>query len=270
MKKRHLNYSLHLITYIDILGFRELVEKKDPNFISKAIREVRDVTTPSVHVNKYKKENYVNFSDLIVHSVPFVENSDDWKPFEIVVNQVKHIALVQAVLIERSLLVRGAITIGAMERSYGVLFGPGLISAYELERDQALFSRIVVDAGLFKTLEQNRLLDGTNYDQLIKQLSKCLKRDDDGVVFVDYLGFMGHVLENDRGAFLNLVAKHKALIERNLRRFRRNKKVLSKYLWLRKYHNAVIRAKFRNGQSKLHIDMPDNSIPVSSLTPDSN
>ncbi len=270
MKKRHLIYSPHLITYIDILGFRELVEKKDPNFISKAIREVLEVTRPSVHTQKFKKENYVNFSDLIVHTVPFVDNSDKWKAYEILVSRVKYIALVQTVLIERGLLLRGAITVGNMERTYGVLFGPGLISAYELERDQALFPRIIVDPGLLETLEENQLFDMMNRRQLMRQLSKCLKRDDDGLVFVDYLGFMGHVLGNDRGAFLNLVAKHKKLIDRNLRRFARNKKVLSKYLWLRKYHNAVIWTKFRNKHSKFYIDMPGDSIPVSPLAPGSN
>jgi hypothetical protein len=51
-------------------------------------------------------------------------------PFEIILNQLRYFALVQAALIERS---------------YGVLFGPGLISAYELEREQALFPRIILD-----------------------------------------------------------------------------------------------------------------------------
>jgi hypothetical protein len=200
--------------------------------------------------------------------VPFAENSDKWRPFEIVLNQVKYIALVQAVLIERNLLLRGAITIGNMERSYGVLFGPGLISAYELEHDQALFSRIVVDTRLFDQLEDNELLDGINRDQLIKRLSNCLKRDDDGLIFVDYLGFMGSVLKSDRDAYPQFVAKHKKLIDRNIRRFRANKKVLSKYLWLRKYHNAVIRAKFRNRQSEFYVDMPGSPPQVAPLIQD--
>jgi hypothetical protein len=79
-------------------------------------------------------------------------------------------------------------------------------SAYEIERDQAVFPRIVVDARLSETLVRNRLLDGTNRDHFIRQLSKCLKRDDDGLVFIDYLGFMGQVLKCDRRAFLHLVA----------------------------------------------------------------
>jgi hypothetical protein len=37
-------YEPHLITCIDILGFRELVAKKSPNFISHAIRRVQEIT----------------------------------------------------------------------------------------------------------------------------------------------------------------------------------------------------------------------------------
>ena len=270
-KKRHLDYSLHLVAYIDILGFRELIEEKDPNFISKAIRQVRDVTKPNVHTNKYKKENYVIFSDLIVHTVPFADNSDKWKPFEIVLNQIKYIALVQAVLIEKDLWVRGAITVGDMERSYGIPFGPGLITAYELERDQAIFPRIIIDEKLLETLEENGLLEGTNDKKLMKRLFKCLRRDDDGLVFIDYLGFMAHVLKSDAADFPQLVATHKKLIEKNLHKFRHKKRVLSKYLWLRKYHNAVVRTKFGLKQrSEFHIDVPNGALQVPSLEPSPN
>jgi hypothetical protein len=131
--KRYLRYLPHLVTYIDILGFRELVEQKSPNFISWAIRQVQQITVPNAHTNKHKNENYVNFSDLIVHTIPLGQRNQDGAE-EILLGEIKYIAMVQAVLIEKGLLLRGAITIGEIERSYGVLFGPGLISAYELER----------------------------------------------------------------------------------------------------------------------------------------
>jgi hypothetical protein len=141
--------------------------------------------------------------------------------------------MVQAVLIEKGLLLRGAITIGEMERSYGVLFGPGLISAYELERDYATYSRIVVHNQLLKSIKSKRAL---------QVLSDCIRLDDDGLAFVDYLGFMQTVLNNDCISYHRLVGTHKRLVEKNLRHFHGNARVLSKYLWLRKYHNAIVRA----------------------------
>jgi hypothetical protein len=135
-QKRYLRYSPYVVTYIDILGFRELVQKKSPNFISWAIRQVREITVPDVQKIKDEKEHYVYFSDLIVHTVPLLSEVNQDKPRGIVFREIQQIAMVQAVLMEKGLLLRGAVTVGDIERSYGVLFGSGLISAYELEPHQ--------------------------------------------------------------------------------------------------------------------------------------
>src|SRR5258706_2554833 len=105
-KKRKLSYSQHVVTYIDILGFRELVDKRSPNFISRAIRDVRDITVPDALAIKRDKENYVNFSDLIVHTIPILSETKENKPRSIVSGELRYLALVQAVLIDKGLLLR--------------------------------------------------------------------------------------------------------------------------------------------------------------------
>jgi len=267
-KKRKLSYSQHVVTYIDILGFRELVDKRSPNFISRAIRDVRDITVPDALAIKRDKENYVNFSDLIVHTIPILSETKENKPRSIVSGELRYLALVQAVLIDKGLLLRGAVTFGDMERSYGVLFGPGLISAYELERDHAQYPRIIVDKRLIASLRNNSLLRRYSYEREMRLLSNCIRLDDDGLVFIDYLGFMRGALKSDLLSYHNLVETHKKLIEKNLIKFEGNRRVLSKYLWLRKYHNAVIRAKLgRDKQSNYYINMPEMSLEIRTLTP---
>jgi hypothetical protein len=258
MIKRYLRYQRHVVTYIDIMGFRQLVVKESPNIISRAIRQVQQITAPTTQTTKHFGENYVNFSDLIVHTTSLDRRTQNG--LEDILREIKHIALVQAVLIEKWLLLRGAITVGEMERSYGVLFGPGLISAYELERDHAQFPRIIVD---------DRLLTLIKSKGSLKELSDCTRRDDDGLVFIDYLGLMQRSLNNDLKSFHRLVETHKALIERNLTKFGSDKRVLSKYLWLRKYHNATVRAVITEGQQKrLYIAGPTTASSVPLLTPD--
>ncbi len=244
-KKRKLSYSAHVITYIDILGFRELVYEKSPAVISRAIRHVKDITVPDAEKVRFDKENYVNFSDLIVHTIPVLSKSNQSKPRGIVSDEIRYMAMVQAVLIEKGLLLRGAITVGKVERSYGVLFGPGLISAYELERDQAKYPRIVVDEQLMKALRSDPLLKHRrrSYEEELQFVSSAIRRDDDDVMFIDYLGFMQRVLKNAPSSYHGLMETHKKLIEKNIASFQKNKRVLSKYLWLRKYHNAIVRAK---------------------------
>ena len=235
------------------MGFRQLVERRSANFISSAIRHVQQITAPNPHTNKHDGESYVNFSDLIVHTIPMNQN----RPEGVVLAEIKYTAMVQAVLIEKGLLLRGAITIGEIERSYGVLFGPGLISAYELERDYAQYSRIILDdpvIGLIKSKHSLRVL------------ADCLRVDDDGLVFIDYLGFMRKVLNGER-SFHRFVNIHKRLIDRNLLNSRSDKRILSKYLWLRKYHNAIVRATIaKESQKRLLVNGLSGMVP--SLTPD--
>jgi hypothetical protein len=94
-------------------------------------------------------------------------------------------------MVDEGLLIRGALLIGPLERTYGALFGPGLISAYDLEREHARFPRIVVDAGLFEALKSERILrHHEEYNDEMEYISNFVRQDDDGVFFIDYLGGM--------------------------------------------------------------------------------
>ena len=98
-KNRHLEYEPHLMTYIDILGFRELVAKKSPNFISRAIRRVQEITEPDPRIRKANKEHYVNFSDLIVHTVPILSPSNQKSPDGLVFLEIIHLVHAQVALL---------------------------------------------------------------------------------------------------------------------------------------------------------------------------
>jgi hypothetical protein len=235
--KRNLEYSPHLITYIDILGFRDLIKDKPPNFISRAIRRVMETTAPDKWIRKVNEENYVKFSDLIIHTVPILSAANKKFRDGMVFLEIQSLALAQAALVEEGLLLRGALTMGMLERSYGVLFGPGIISAYDLERAEAQFPRIVVDSELIEALKLNPLLRAHEYEEEMKYVSKYIKRDDDGVIFIDYLG---GVQDEAGEEYLGFLRIHKRLVEGNMVKFKHNKRVLSKYLWLMKYHNAVV------------------------------
>ena len=248
-KKRNLQYSPHLITYIDILGFRELVEEKSPNFISKAIRRVIETTAPDSETLKKNRENYISFSDLIVHTTPILPPSDrTGVPEGIVFLEIHNLALAQAALIDEGLLLRGAMTIGMLERTYGVLFGPGIISAYELEREHAQFPRIVVDSALIELLKTSPMLMAHPYEEEMEYISKFVKRDDDGVIFIDYLGGV----QDETDDYVGVLQIHKQFVETNIVKFKENKRVLSKYRWLKKYHNTVVQARLK---PKVHADL---------------
>src|ERR1700733_4242733 len=240
-RKRHLKYEPHLIAYIDIMGFSELVKNESPDFISRAIRRVTEVTAPDVDDRKAYQENYVSFSDLIVHTIPIVPRANENLGQGIVFSEILNLAAAQASLIDDGLLIRGALTIGELERTYGVLFGPGIIAAYHLDQEKAVFPRIVVDPAIFETLKKVPSMLVHPYEEEITYIFRLLKRDDDGVIFIDYLGSM----QSERRDYLEFLKNHKELVEKNIAKFKADKRVLSKYLWLKKYHNAVIHARLK-------------------------
>lgn len=266
--KRNLAYTPHLITYIDILGFRELVEKRSPNFISYAIRQVIEATEPDRKIRETNQENYIKFSDLIVHTVPILSPSNQKFPDGIVFHEIHGLALAQATLVEEGLLLRGAVTLGMLERSYGVVFGPGIIAAYDLEREQAQFPRIVIEPGLFDALKDSPLLRlHSTYEEEMKFISSFVKRDDDGVIFIDYLGGMQDECDHPADYF-DFLEKHKKFVEKNLAKFKESKRVLYKYRWLKKYHNAVVQTRLKPGYyEEFLVDEPGSPLQVLPLSP---
>jgi hypothetical protein len=67
--KRVVNYERSVLTYIDILGFRELLETKTAGEISCTIRIVRDQVQPyrfKTRISKIAEADFRNFSDLCI------------------------------------------------------------------------------------------------------------------------------------------------------------------------------------------------------------
>jgi hypothetical protein len=242
-KKRKLAYKLHLIAYLDILGFRDLIKSKPPGFISHVIGRAIQWTSPDKKDQKSFQENYVNFSDLIVHTIP-LETPAVRAAGGDLYYEIKNLAFAQAALINEGVLLRGALTVGLLERTYKVLFGPGLIAGYELERDYAQFPRIILSPGLFQQNKATRLLWAHEFHEEMKYLGEYVKRDDDGLVFIDYLSTWREAARTE-ASFLEFLQTHKKLIERGIDEHNDNGKVLQKYLWLKKYHDAVVRKRVR-------------------------
>ena|ERR1039458_9816092 len=75
MKKTVL-YEEALVTYLNILGFRELVQTESAGRISRTIRLVRDALKPSHDRAKLYEMTYQSFSDLTVVSIPVLTSAN--------------------------------------------------------------------------------------------------------------------------------------------------------------------------------------------------
>jgi hypothetical protein len=182
-----LNHEECIVTYIDILGFKNFVESSasdvtvrvgilqaltkfkqeiDNNYSIITVEGEED-TQPS------KKFDVRNFSDSVLR---FRRLDGEVNIGQAVSHEVVDICLAQASLLEHGVLLRGGMAIGELSFNCKHVYGPALLKAVDLEKRIAIYPRIVAD------------------DQIHQHFSAAANRgepfidtDFDGTPFLNYL-----------------------------------------------------------------------------------
>jgi len=142
-------YEDRIVAFIDILGWSDLLRrsKTDSNELSKLTEIVRRLTFLS-QKSQERREEFLNkniaamntrfsyFSDTVVLSCPADVRECGWMTWEV--------QLLCSVLVLSGQYPRGAIVRGEIHHTESLLFGPALVDAYEIERQVAMYPRLVV------------------------------------------------------------------------------------------------------------------------------
>jgi len=196
MKEKAMRYENKLVAFIDILGFKDIIKQTESD-ISKIellnsvlnylknweVPDKWDLTFVEIEESaQYKglknfditnKTNSTSFSDSIVVTVKVDDNVN-----EMASTLIANLAYIGAVLLEKSILFRGGLTYGnIVHNTNGTVFGQGLIDAYNLERNNAKFPRIILSDKLIKELNYPLEYKRNRYPY-----HQYLLRFDDGVV----------------------------------------------------------------------------------------
>jgi hypothetical protein len=233
---RMAEYKKHLLTYLDIMGFRDLIQEstKDPTKVD-AIRKILELTRRKMdiglNVSTHGTAKTANFSDLIIRARPLTgeHQTVDWVNYELL-----HLAAIQSEITCRyGILLRGGISISDLYMENNMVFGPALVRSYELESELALYPRIVIDPAII-ALKHRGLLFNTYRMQ-----------GDDGVFFVNYLYGRFREIHKVIAGFedkFKLVAAHRKVAKAKLKEgHSKSERVLRKFIWLALYHNAVLK-----------------------------
>lgn len=234
----HVRYKIALVTYLDILGFKELINHREASDISRIIRVVKEAVQPArfkTPLEQIPDDQYMNFSDLSVIATPL--QAARTPAAAQLFSQLMHLVYAQSSLVfDEGILIRGAITIGEVVKSWGQLFGPAVVRAYELERCQAKYPRIIVDDKIFKVLDglPHAWLNDEHTDK--RALRELTRRDSkDRRRFVDYLRAVKGEL-GDPTAYADYLDQHRSLIDSGLKKYARDPSIHKKYEWLDDYH----------------------------------
>ena len=237
------SYRQAIVTFVDILGFREIVSSRPVSDVRRIVRLVQHFARPGGQEARDLSDDEVPwtrtfaFSDSIIRIRPFDRNFREGALFSEVISLVH----MQADLADVGVFVRGGLTTGNVFFEDNAIFGPAFVRAYDLESQFANVPRVVVDPLVFEELRSNPELRAEHHDleDEIHYLRHLLSRSDDGIWFVDYLRAIQRELD-EPDYYPTFLEHHRDFIIRNSAAVSGHSRALQKYLWLANYHNDVV------------------------------
>jgi hypothetical protein len=204
-------YRPAVITFIDILGFRELVAARGVDEVRQVLRLIGRFAGAGARAKADDDEEATesfNFSDCVIR----IRRYDAEYPTGALHHEVYAMVLAQAELVHQGVLVRGGMTTGEIYSDDGMVFGPGFNRAYELESQFATFPRIVIGPEAFQALRSDARLVSEHHDLVddIHYTRNLLRQGDDGLWFVDYLGAIRGELDAPE-AYPDILGGHRRL-----------------------------------------------------------
>lgn len=251
-------YENRLVAFIDILGFKEMIYSSESridigNTIKTAMKYFKKWESPDrwglklIEIEEdaqkkcmsdfeiYQKTVCTCFSDSIVISIKVNEN----KINEAFSTMIANLADMGNYLMKNGVLIRGAITIGNLHHDRnGVIYGSGLIEAYELESNMANVPRIILS---------KKLINSLNYPLTSKHdrypYHQYLARFEDGCVGFHQMILL-QVIQNSTVIepleLKETLRKVKSTIINGLDNNLQSPKVYLKYQWLKKEYDKLI------------------------------
>jgi len=239
-------YEKAIVSFIDILGFKEFVENSSAELIKSILDRVHKFTKPIITDEKldYETEaDVISFSDCIIRVRRTERELNVYQPLGFVVYELDELLIAQGELAAQGIFLRGGITYGDIYFHENMIYGPALNQAYELENQYAVYPRIVLSPHLISETKINRLLkdEERTHEEELEYIEELIKEGDEGIWFVDYLRGMRNLFHRPK-EFVDYLLKHKKNICEGAQKFKKINKPLIKYLWLAKYHNDFIQS----------------------------
>lgn len=177
-----MNYEDRLVIYIDVLGFSDFVNYTTISRIN-VDEKVKQIDSFLAMVRNFFNENensaklsttkqITSFSDLLIVSI-------DLKEIDNIDLEIMEVYYLLLNAINKGFLLRGSIVYGKLIHNKEVIFGSGLIEAYNREKTIAKYPRVIIDKAIVKDIRELSINDqNINIDDVIS----C---DSDGLYYID-------------------------------------------------------------------------------------
>jgi len=260
-----------IVCFLDVLGFSEMVKEYDAEATCNYLETIQCAFNEAINLflkgdllqDKSILEylEYKTFSDNIVISIPYFENPDDF------FNNLNILTLfvrgMQYYFMSKNIFVRGGIALGSYYADNNMLFSQGMIKAYKLESDKAIYPRVILSKEII-----DKLCDISNSQFFNQFFQKTFVIDNFDDVFISPFGQMKtnisqivhsfDLLIDEKNDFLQniltsvkeeciskLPTSEKTVIDEEILKLifenkiknKKIEKVYQKYMWLEDYSN---------------------------------
>jgi len=219
--KNHV-YSERLIAFIDVLGFRALIDKtaagnQEAESIVSAIANA--ITGSLDDINEVDAQGdfvLTQFSDSFVISCPLSDT--DKHRVNRSLGFVARLLEIQKNFLASGVLLRGGITHGSLIHDNRLLFGPAMVRAYDLESKIARVPRIILDPASVPLIDEHFL-------------KFSFAQDDDGYWFLDIF---------EQPLVHYLVPSRLLQLQQAIEGIPRTVELEEKRIWMSRKFNAVL------------------------------
>jgi hypothetical protein len=237
-------YIKSLVTFIDILGFKEMV-KADPlgSAVRDAVSHLKKFGTMDLDERSYHGFSTFHFSDSVTRCTPLLDETGNNSDKALLLREIEELTYIQGELSAKGILIRGGISCGNIHIGEQEVFGPAFIDAYTLESKHANYPRIILHP---KLVEKYAVIKNSGYGVYAEDDLKLTRIDSDGFHYIDYLTNFPREIHTDASldreqTALSYMEPRKTQIEENIQQADILGTVRPKYVWLGKYHNITAR-----------------------------
>jgi hypothetical protein len=264
-------YEDRVLAFIDILGFsgaiNRTIEKgmeneneiKRIDDILNGARELSDKYSPLGNDNLRADGIVHHFSDSIIISYPKEKSGG-------IFFIILEILFFSLVALQKGFLLRGAIVCDKLYHTETKIFGPAMVKAYQMERELAVYPRIILDNNILD-IAKKYPREMNHQKKEFKLIKNILLTDFDGYSFINYLDISPpNILSPD------MIPEYFESLRVIMQKIAQEKDpgIKSKYLWLKgKFNNALSKYKRRYSKDKTKEEYPELYTYIENISKDS-
>jgi hypothetical protein len=234
-------YEDRVLAFIDVLGFSEAVkntikndteDETETNKIDNLIKNLQwDLNFDKDEEGKHFNSKVVSqFSDSLIISYLMTEEAGIFKI-------LLDLLYICATALYNGFLLRGAVVCDKVYHIEKKVFGPALVKAYEMEKNLAIYPRIILDDNIISIAMTYHLKDHDSETE-INHINELILKDFDGLNYINYFD----AIESELDAGFEEMPEYLDNLRNIIKKMEEIDKfsVKSKYLWLKEKYNFVI------------------------------